>query len=130
MPKVGDYSKCKIYKVTSLNHPDLVYHGHTCDTLSRRFSCHKRSNNKLSSKAIIEKGDAIIILVEDYSCENKDQAKAREAFYILNNPCVNKNIPGRTAQESVKAWENHTRKHIRNIKWSIRKNIFRTTKIK
>ena len=99
MPRVGDLTKCKIYKITSLNNPELVYYGHTCDTLSRRFSKHKAPSNGATSKLIIDKGDAIILLFEEYPCENENQAKAREAFYILNNPCVNKNVPGRTLQE-------------------------------
>ena len=46
-------------------------------------------------KMIIEKGDSVILLIEDYPCESEDQARSREAFYVLNNPCVNKQIPGR-----------------------------------
>ena len=99
MPRVGELNNCKIYKITSLNNPELVYYGHTCQTLSSRFSKHKTLSNKSSSKIIIEKGDAIIILVEDYPCESRDQAKSREAYYVLNNPCVNKCVPGRTKTE-------------------------------
>jgi hypothetical protein len=99
MPRVGDLSKCKIYKITSLTNPELVYYGHTCQRLSQRFSSHKSSYNTSSSKIIIDEGDAIILLVEDYPCETEDQATAREAFYVQNNPCVNKYIPGRTHKE-------------------------------
>ena len=90
MPRVGDYSKCKIYQIVSMNNPEMVYYGHTCDTLSRRFSKHKSPLNNTASKSIIDKGDAIILLVEDYACHNKMQAKVREAHYIINNNCVNK----------------------------------------
>ncbi len=98
MTRVGDYSKFKIYKITSMNNPELVYYGHTCQPLSHRFSQHK-SHLDTFSKYIIEKGDAIILLIEDYPCETEDQARAREAFYILNNPCVNKQIPNRPEKE-------------------------------
>ncbi len=94
MPRIGDYNKCKIYKITSLNNPELVYYGHTCQTLAQRFASHKVASNTSSSKMIIEKVDAVILLIEDFPCESKDQANAREAFYILNNPCVNKCILG------------------------------------
>ena len=104
MPRVGDLSKCKIYKITSLNNPDMVYYGHTCQTLARRFATHKKIDNRATSKLIIEKGDAIILLIEDYPCETENQATSREAFYILNNPCVNKQIPGRTPQEYKKEY--------------------------
>ena len=80
MPRVGELSKCKMYKITSMNNPELVYYGHTCDTLSRRFTKHKAPSNKATSKIIIEEGDAIILLIEEYPCENENQAKAREAF--------------------------------------------------
>ncbi len=45
----------------------------------------------------------MIVLVEDFPCDNENQARAKEAFYIQNNPCVNKNVPGRTQKESSKA---------------------------
>jgi len=99
MPRVGDLTKCKIYKITSMNNPELVYYGHTCQTLSQRFATHKGVYNTSKSKIIIEKGDAVIILIENYPCETEDQARAREAFYILNNPCINKVIPGRSKRQ-------------------------------
>ena len=104
MPRIGDLSKCKIYKITSLNNPELVYYGHTCQTLAQRFSSHKAPSNKSTSKIVIEKGDAIILLVEDYPCESEDQARTREAFYVLKNNCVNKCVPGRTYKDSMKAY--------------------------
>ena len=108
MPRVGDLSKCKIYKIVSLNNPELVYYGHTCQPLSQRFTRHKSKYNKSTSKIIIEKGDAVILLVENFPCESEDKANAREAFYILNNVCVKKNIPGRTKDEYDKIYrESH-----------------------
>ena len=112
MPRVGDLSKCKIYKITSLNNPELVYYGHTCQALSSRFAKHKTSSNTTTSKIVIEKGDAVILLVEDYPCESKDIARAREAYYILNNDCVNKRIPGRTKEESYKVYRTSHREQI------------------
>jgi hypothetical protein len=99
MPREGDLSKCKIYKIVSMNNPDMVYYGSTCQTLSQRFATHKSVHNTSSSKLIIEKGDAIILLIEEYPCNSVMEAKSREAYYILNNQCVNKNIPGRTSKE-------------------------------
>ena len=78
MPRIGDLTKCKIYKITSFNNPELVYYGHTCQTLARRFATHKSSHNTSTSKMIIEKGDAVMLLVEDYPCESEDQASARD----------------------------------------------------
>ena len=119
MPRVGDLSKCKIYKITSLNNPEMVYYGHTCQPLSRRFATHKSSYNTSTSKIIIEKGDAIILLIEDYPCETENQATSREAFYVLNNPCVNKYIPGRTQQEYYEANKEKFKAHYENNKEEI-----------
>ena len=78
MPRVGDLSKCKIYKITSLNNPELVYYGQTCRTLTQRFAAHKAPSNGTTSKLIIEKGDAIILLVEDCPCESVDIARKKK----------------------------------------------------
>ena len=51
---------------------------------------------------MIEKGDAVILLVEDYPCQTENQASARESFYILNNPCVNRQIPGPSKKNIMK----------------------------
>ena len=48
---------------------------------------------------MIKLGDAKIVLVEDFPCERKEQLIARERFYIENNTCVNKCVPGRTKKE-------------------------------
>ena len=111
MPRVGDLSKCKIYKIISLNNPELTYYGHTCQTLPRRFATHKSSYNTSKSKIIIEKGDAVILLIEDYPCQSEGQATAREAFYVLNNPCVNKQIPGRSNKDSYKNWYDNNKEY-------------------
>jgi hypothetical protein len=118
MPKVGNLENCKIYKVVSLNNPELVYYGHTSQTLAQRFTTHKSKANKSRSKQIIDKGDAVILLVEDYPCQSEDQARAREAFYILNNVCVNKNLPNRNHKDSMKNWQvthkEHWNKYLRD----------------
>ena len=103
MPRLGNYIECKIYKIISYSYPELVYYGHTYQKLSQRMTTHRSKTNTSSSKQIIEKGDAVILLVLNYPCDDKEQARAKEAEYIINNICVNKNIPGRTHKESSKA---------------------------
>jgi vacuolar-type H+-ATPase subunit H len=101
-----DYSKAKIYRIVS-NVCDLVYYGSTCETLSRRLCQHrgdyklylKENQNYITSFQIIEKGNYEIVLVENYPCNSKAELKKRERFYIENNDCVNKYIPGRTKEE-------------------------------
>jgi hypothetical protein len=102
-----DYSKAKIYRIVS-NVCDLVYYGSSCETLSKRLAQHRRSYNSYlkgkgnytASFEIIEKGNYEIILVENCPCNSKEELKSRERFYIENNNCVNKYIPGRTLEET------------------------------
>ncbi len=103
-----DYKKGKIYKIVS-NSTDKVYYGGTAQILSKRFSNHKSGYKKwikdntspyTSSYEIIKHEDARIILVEKYSCNDKDEIRARERYYIENNSCVNKTVPIRFSHET------------------------------
>ena len=101
-----DYSKGKIYKLVS-NHTDDVYYGSTCQPLSKRIGDHKKNYNYwkntgkkyVTSIEITKYGDAEIILVKEYPCENKDQLLRKERKYIEKYECVNNNVPGRTTKE-------------------------------
>jgi len=102
-----DYQLGKIYKLTSPSN-NLVYYGSTAQKhLSTRIAGHIRDynsylNNKgdyISSFEILKCEDYKYELIEEYPCNNKPQLKTRERWYIQNNECVNKYIPGRTAAE-------------------------------
>ena len=95
-----DYSQGKIYKIIS-SQTDLIYIGSTSlPKLCRRMVQHRADyknwkegkKNYISSYDILQYDDAIIILVEDYTCENKDQLHAREQFWIneYKDICVNR----------------------------------------
>ena len=108
-----DYSKGKIYKLTSSNSND-IYIGSTIQNLSKRKAHHIADYKKfiiekkiyISSFKIIECGGIIdICLLEEYPCDNKEQLHQRERFYIENNCCVNKNIPNRQFNEYIKIWK-------------------------
>jgi len=100
------YQKSKIYKLVS-NSSELVYYGSTYTKLSKRLSGHKTAykrylngkKNYITSYKLMELGDAQIILVENFPCNNIEELIARERYYIESNPCVNKVIPGRTKKE-------------------------------
>jgi hypothetical protein len=102
-----NYSRAKIYRLVC-DDPELVYYGSTtleklCNRLSQHTSGFKHKNQtKVTAHSLYEVGGVKIELVEDFPCENKDQLRAREAFYIRNNLCVNKKIPGRTPREYAK----------------------------
>ena len=44
-----------------------------------------------------------IELVENYSCNSREELEAREGYYIKNNECVNKRIAGRSQKEYIEA---------------------------
>ncbi len=113
------YNNAKIYKIFD-NTNGNTYYGSTCQSLSRRLSVHKAAATHsektgkaaTKSKSIILNGDYSISLVEEVNCQNKDQMIARERYYIESFPCVNKNIPGRTKQESQKFYyDTHQEKY-------------------
>jgi hypothetical protein len=109
-----NYANAKIYKVVD-NTSDRIYIGSTCKTLSGRLCDHRSSYKSDKTKyctvfEILKNEDFEIILLEKVeNCENVEQLRARERFYIeLNNNCVNKNIPNHTKAESDKVYyENH-----------------------
>jgi len=105
-----DYSKAKIYCIKS-SKTEEVYYGSTCQTLSKRFNSHKYSINDTTSKQILQYQDAYIELIEDFPCNSRAELSVRERYYIENNLCVNKFIPGRTRKgyyednmEKIKAY--------------------------
>jgi hypothetical protein len=91
-----NYSISKIYKIKSEN-TDEVYIGSTTKkTINDRYSQHKwaykqyksgfENECNYSSRAILEKGDCSIELLEEYPCDNEYQLKKREYYLIDNTP--------------------------------------------
>lgn len=96
-----DYDKSKIYKIVC-NITGLTYYGSTLQPISKRMYGH-RSDYKLNkgckSELVLAGCDYNYSLVEEVPCENKEQLLRRERFWVENNECVNKQIPGRTRKE-------------------------------
>ena len=77
-----NYKQGKIYKICN-NENDKCYIGSTSQPLHKRFHDHKRKHNLCMSKNLgVELKDCIIVLVEDYPCERKEQLLKIERFYI------------------------------------------------
>tara|TARA_R110000782_G_C14627757_1_gene394055 strand:- start:31 stop:579 length:549 start_codon:yes stop_codon:yes gene_type:complete len=93
-----DYSKLKIYTIVCYR-TGKIYIGSTVKTLKERLSLHKHRRNCTAREIINNNNNYDIVLVENYPCKNRTEAELREGIYIINNPCVNKNIPGRTLKE-------------------------------
>ena len=109
----------KIYKICSEN-GDKVYIGSTIQKLSRRMNKHKsiykmwKANNTYHTMSCIlfdEYGvdKCNIVLLEEFSCETKQELREKEAHYIKTLKCVNKNIPLRTLKE----WRQENQEHMK-----------------
>ena len=100
----------RIYKLINLNNDD-IYIGSTIQTIERRLIQHKseckryydeNNNSKIayiSSFDIIKDGNYIIELIEEVEFDNRTELLIKERYYIENNKCINKSIPGRTREE-------------------------------
>jgi hypothetical protein len=111
------YQYGRIYKIQKINGDinDKIYIGSTRFPLKKRFSGHKSSykrfiNGKNKTKISVydlfnEYGieNCEIVLIENYSCSNKNELELRERFHINNNSCVvNKAQPGINNKGSFK----------------------------
>ncbi len=98
-----DYQLGKIYKIINEDLPDLIYFGSTTQKrLSTRMAGHRCEANTRypsRSKILFESGTPKIILVEKFPCNDKMELLKRERYYIENNECINKCIPGRIPKE-------------------------------
>lgn len=94
-----NYQNGKIYSIRSHSRPDLVYVGSTIQPLSVRLGGHKKPSNQSTSKQIIVLGDSYIELIENYSCNSREELDRREGEVIRSMDCVNKRIAGRTQKE-------------------------------
>jgi len=96
-----NYANGKIYKI--VGDTGATYYGSTTVSLRERMYKHRggsKTKNKTSAYLeIISQMDCEIILVENYPCESKKELEDREAWYIRENPCVNRQIPGRTPKQ-------------------------------
>lgn len=106
--KTNMYQKGKIYTIRS-DQCEKYYIGSTCNDLYKRLDQHKRDYknyqdgkmNFITSFDVIKYDDCYIELLENYSCNSKNELNKREGEIIrLNkNNIVNKNIAGRTKKE-------------------------------
>ena len=108
---MNTYNKTKIYKIES-DLGDKIYVGSTAmEYLSQRFQGHKtaykrwkeKKDDRIMTSFILFEEYGVdncrIVLIESYSCNNKDEKNAREGHYIRELNCVNKLIAGRSPKE-------------------------------
>jgi group I intron endonuclease len=92
--KPNMYHKGKIYKIVNDINDD-IYIGSTVKQLSNRMAGHRCkaktcTTNIYTTMRELGVGHFKIILVEEHKCENKEQLRAREDYYIkLLKPSLN-----------------------------------------
>ena len=101
------YQNAQIYSIRSHMTPE-VYYGSSCKMLAKRLHEHRnnfKNYNKgnykryVSSYEILKYPDNYIELEAKVPCTCIQELRAIEGQYIRNNPCVNKNVPGRSSKQ-------------------------------
>lgn len=100
-----NYQNAKIYKLVCLN-TGMIYVGSTCQPLSRRLSGHRSATNRARSKKIIEGGNYIILLIENFPCNSVEELFAREYEVICATTCINRKL---LTEEERKAYQKQWR---------------------
>lgn len=80
----------------------LYYYGSTRQLLSQRLAEHKRDakiKKSIKSYEIMKCDDYKIIVLEKFENIESNDLKIKEGYYITNNKCINKNVPGATLKE-------------------------------
>jgi hypothetical protein len=54
-----------------------------------------------------------IELIENYSCDNENELKERERYWIDSIECINKNIPTRSHNEYIKIYNTQNKDRIK-----------------
>ena len=92
-----NYANAKIYKI--VGDTGITYYGSTVLSLNRRLSNHVAKKEMYVYQEIISQMDWEMILIENYPCESHKELLDREGWYIRENPCINRQVAGRTDQE-------------------------------
>ncbi len=110
-----NYQNGKIYKICDANE-EMVYIGSTTKKyLSQRMDEHRSKykawkngkTNNVTVYNIFEKygvDNCNILLIENCTCNSRDELNAREGYYIRLHKCINKCVAGRTSQEYGKQY--------------------------
>jgi len=112
-----------IYKIVSI-HTNKIYIGHTIQDIKKRYCGHKRKNSKCSSRHIIDLGDSEIILICEYQCNTKEEARREEQRHINANKdiCVNRLMAYATIEDTRERKKQYSIKHADEMKEWRRKN--------
>ena len=93
------YDLGHIYIIWDIDDHNLVYYGSTYDLKTRMNKHECLKTNKCTSKQIIERGNYKYDILETHENIDEYDLVERERWYILNKPCINKQVPHRTRAE-------------------------------
>lgn len=137
--KMTDYSKGKIYKLTSPS-TEYCYIGSTAQTLHERLREHLKNCDEyfdgkfhyLASYEIVGFGNASIELVEEYPCETKESLLRREREVTEGTPmainqrksfCSEEETRTRINQKSMRYYYSHLEERKENHKYYQRHQV-------
>ena len=131
--EVNKYHQSKIYKITNVVN-DYVYVGSTYNMLCRRMEKHRshrfqyshRPLYKLMNEVGVEKFH--IILIEDYPCENREQLRKREAYFIREIGTLNMVIEDRTPKEYKETNKEQIKEYMTKYREDKKDQILQKTK--
>lgn len=116
-----------VYKI-ECNITGDTYYGSTSKSLSTRMikhigCCNGWKQGKaiyMTSFKIIDRGNYSYCILETIECEDRKQLEQRERYYIENNECVNRCVPGRTEKEHKEYhdmyYKHNKEKLLKNVK--------------
>ena len=122
------YQRGKIYYIHSPSHPEAKFYiGSTKLTTKYRFTLHKSHYKRYlagkpvsycSSFEILKFGDAVIVKLEDYPCNNRPELELREKATIKLNRtrCVNIYTPALTTEEHKAYQQAYKQAHAQEIR--------------
>lgn len=100
-----NYQNGKIYKLVS-NVDNEFYVGSTVQPLAKRKGSHVKDGKRRSDTLVYQHfnnigwDNVVIVLIENYPCNSKEELFSRERFYIEKlQPTLNRLIPIRTVEE-------------------------------
>jgi hypothetical protein len=118
--KMAELITGRIYIIRSPN-TEMVYVGHTIQTLKIRFSVHKSTwktkTGSCTSFLVLEKGDAYIELIEEVLVESERELDMIEQKWINQTPnTVNMNRTYLTDEERLQQHRESSRRYAREHK--------------
>lgn len=80
------------------------YIGSTCKHVEHRLEQHRQNGNKTSSRAIIDRNNFELVILETVICDNKNELLYRERHFVETEPnVINKSRPIISIEERKKA---------------------------